>query len=376
MQSQKHSLTQGKLPRSRRGSILVLALGIIALLSAILVAFLTESVARIKYFGLFFNRDDLRAEAYSTLEVTLAVLSELREIDGSLFGPVQGWARPLEYAEYLPPEGLQVSVRVEDETSRLPLNAMTDPRLIKAFFDVQGLGLSESQELTDCLIDWMDTDNNKLLNGFDGEDYESEFDPPYRPSNASIATWEELRLIYKVKDFFFNEDGLPNEYYNEFINTFSLYSTNDVNLNTANPRVLTLFAKAFAFDDSAVTTYLAGPDGELGTDDDRMFTGKDNELDILTSALRANGISYGFKAEMIKIEVSVTRGESNFLLTAIVSYKGADPGAKDIDRDQLEEEAERADEGKSRGGTARDIDMGKALGYPFDFVMLVENVKI
>lgn len=376
MQPQKNTSNLGTLPKSRRGGILVLALGIIALLSAILAAFLTDSVARIKYFGLFFNRDDLRAEAYSVLEVSLAVLSELREIDGSLFGPVQGWSRPLEYAEYTPPEGLQVSVRVEDETSRLPLNAKTDPRLIKAFFDVQGLGLSESQELADCLIDWMDEDDNKLLNGFDGEDYESEFDPPYRPANASIATWEELRLIYKVKDFFFTEEGLPNEYYNEFINTFSLFSSNDVNLNTANPRVLTLFAKAFAFDDTAVSTYLAGLDGELGTDDDRMFTGKDEQLNILTNALRANGIAYSFKAEMIKIEVNVTRGESNFLLTALVSYKGADPGAKNVDREQLEEEAEQVDETKERGGTAQDIDMGKALGYPFDFVMLVENVKI
>lgn len=354
----------------------MLVLGVIALLSAILVAFLTDSVARIKYFGLFFNRDDLRAEAYSALEVSLAVLSELREIDGSLFGPVQGWAQPLQYAEYTPPEGLQVSVRVEDETSRLPLNATTDPRLIKAFFEIQGFGLSESQELADCLIDWMDEDDDKLLSGFDGDDYESEFDPPYRPSNAPIATWEELRLIYKVKDIFFNEEGLPNEYYNEFIKTFSLFSQNDVNLNTANSQVLTLFAKAFAFDDRAVQDYLAGMDGELGTEDDRMFTGKDDQLNILTDALRAQGIAYSFKAELIRVEVSVSRGESSFLLTALVGYKGADPGAKDIDREDMEEEAERVDETKERGGTAQEIDMGKALGYPFDFVMLVENVKI
>src|SRR5690606_28580353 len=121
----------GSAPSARsKGSILVAVLGFIVLLSAILVAFLGESIARIKYYGLFFNRDDLRVEAYSALEITLAVLSEIHAIDGSINGPAQGWADPLAYAEYTPPEGTRVAVRFEDESGRIPLTPSTDRMLL------------------------------------------------------------------------------------------------------------------------------------------------------------------------------------------------------------------------------------------------------
>ena len=46
--------------RDRRGSIIVLVLVFVILLTFIVVAFLEEAASKIKYYGLFHNRDDLR----------------------------------------------------------------------------------------------------------------------------------------------------------------------------------------------------------------------------------------------------------------------------------------------------------------------------
>ncbi len=58
-------------PRPCRGSILIAVLALTALVSFILLEFMEEATAKIKYYGLFYNRDDLRTEAYSVLETTL-----------------------------------------------------------------------------------------------------------------------------------------------------------------------------------------------------------------------------------------------------------------------------------------------------------------
>ena len=49
--------------RSKQGSIIVLVLVLVVLLTFIVVAFLEEATAKIKYYGLFHNRDDLRTDA-------------------------------------------------------------------------------------------------------------------------------------------------------------------------------------------------------------------------------------------------------------------------------------------------------------------------
>jgi general secretion pathway protein K len=184
----------------QRGSIIVLVLVFIVLLTFIVVAFLEEASAKIKYYGLFHNRDDLRTDAYSAMEVSLAVINQYREIEGALWGPLQGWDKPFEEVEYIPANATSVNVTFEDESAKLPL-ASLDYDTLLMLFDVMGFDFQERQELADGLLDWTDEDDLRRLNGFDGEDYE-DMEPPYRPSNGPITSWDEFQLIQPFNTLF------------------------------------------------------------------------------------------------------------------------------------------------------------------------------
>src|SRR5690606_34148322 len=44
-------------------------------------------------------QDELKMAAYQALELTLAVVEEIRTMDQGLYSPAQGWGNPLEYAQ-------------------------------------------------------------------------------------------------------------------------------------------------------------------------------------------------------------------------------------------------------------------------------------
>ena len=192
---------------AKRGSVIVLVLVFVVLLTFIVTAFLEEATARIKYYGLFHNRDDLRTDAYSAMEVTLAVLNQYLEIEGALWGPGQGWGDPLAELGFQPAHANAVRVTFEDESAKLPLSKLEYDDLL-ILFDVMGFDFPEAQSLADGLLDWTDEDDLRRLNGFDGEDYEDK-DPPYRPSNSDILTWDEFRLIEPLNRTFWDESRRP-----------------------------------------------------------------------------------------------------------------------------------------------------------------------
>ena len=107
----------------------------VVLLTFIVVAFLEEATARIKYYGLFHNRDDLRTDAYSAMEISLAVINQYREVEGALWGPGQGWGNPLEKSDFEPAHASQVRVSFEDESAKLPLSGLDYDTLL-ILFDV------------------------------------------------------------------------------------------------------------------------------------------------------------------------------------------------------------------------------------------------
>ncbi|MDX2110866.1 MAG: type II secretion system protein GspK [Verrucomicrobiota bacterium] len=366
----------------RKGSVIIAVLAIIALLGAILIAFLAEAAGKIKYWGLFYNRDDLRTEAYSMLETTLAVLSEYHEIDQGLTSPTQGWRNPLAHAGITPPEGISVDIKIDDESGKIPLNTKTDRVLIAKFFE--NLDEEENQidfmkagELTDCLMDWMDADDDKGLNGFDGDDYR-DLDPPILPANRELVSWDEFHLIHGWDKVFYDENGLPNQRFTRFKQAFSLINIGVVNLNTITSDALRTIANAYGIDSVWLMMYIAGPDGEIGTADDRQLHKDDPELRRRIDFDHIKGI--GFSIDVMKITINAQRGDASFLITAVVRYKtgGADPTANNSgkSREERNEEAQLNDPNQQRGTTAKSSDAGAALGYPFEFVQLVENSKM
>ena len=356
----------------QRGSVIVLVLVFIVLLSFIVVAFLEEATAKVKYYGLFHNRDDLRVDAYSALEISLAVINEYREVEGALWAPAQGWGNPLEQAGFTPAHAERVTVSFADEAGRLPLASLDYDGLLD-LFSVLGFDLPQAEELADGLLDWTDEDDLRRLNGFDGDDYEDRT-PPYKAANAPIQSWDTFRLIHPFDTYFWDEDGRPLPQWAEFKSSVSLYHTGAVNLNQAPPVVRAWLEERGILYSAGLDDYINGRDGESGTEDDRIWR-KDQNGSLLNND---SNLVTG-ELELLRIRVEAVRGEARFVVEALVTWSGSTPAAPA----QAQPDADtRSDDPRDfsgsrvqrQGATTAPAEAAR-LGYPFRFLRLTENRK-
>lgn len=363
--------------RGRRGSVLALVLALIVLLSFITVLFIEDATDKLLYDALFQAPEDLRAEAYSALDISLAVLNVFQELDGDLWGPDQGWRDPLSFVDFEPLANTQVQVEFRDESGRFSL-AKADFDLLRLVFDELGFDRAVAEELADSLVDWMDEDDLSRLNGFDGEDYEK-LDPPYLPTNGPLRSWDELALIPAFQENFWDEDGVPVPELATFEDAFSLYQDGPVNINAAPPFVIQVLDEMGLVDPQNLASYRAGADGELGTADDRLA----RKMDVggIFPAGEASDL-VSTTSSLLEVSVEVKRGESAFLLRALVSWRGAKTNAN-VGEPAVEEttEAARTDDEadpdrQARGSAQTAVGDAAALGYPFEILWLAENRKI
>lgn len=343
---------------SRRGSVIVAMLGLVAILGAMLVSFTGEATERIKYTGLLDVRTDLRPTAYSALEITLAVLSEIAEIDGGLRAPSQGWNDPLAYSrlEAPFPEGFDVTIDIKDESSRLPLARMGKDEL-EALFYMMDIPSYDAEKLANLLLDWMDANDYARLNSSDGDDY-LRMDPPYWAANAVPTSWDDFRRIEGYNELFWDEDGQPTPQFAQFRDAVSLINTGKVNINSAGPLVISVLAHLGGVDVQSIENDLAGFDGERGTSDDRIVS-QDSTASWLENVPLAS-----YTIDLLRVRVNARSGDAAFTVDALVRWKGANPGAGSTSP------------GMQTGWELFPEDARAALGYPFEIVELRENQKI
>lgn len=343
------------------GSILIAVLGFIVLLTFIVVAFMEEATDKIRYYGLFYHRDDLRTEAYSALETSLAVINQFREIDRALWGPAQGWSNPLAFSGFAAQPGNTVRVTIHDESGKIPLHNI-DLTLLRFVFEELGFERFEQEVLADHLLDWIDEDDLPRISGMDGDAYRR-LDPPYNPANQMLRSWEELRLIPPFLEFFWDEQGMARPELQALQSMLTWQHQGPVNINSANQLVLNVLQRAGIIDAAYAQQHIAGLDGIVGTADDRLIR---TNLDQFLLSQEQRG-RVGSEISVLRIEIEVQRGVGNFLLTALVSWTGANVGAR-------ENQPARSRAGSSQPQTASPS--GAQLAYPFQILTLTENNRL
>lgn len=289
--------------------MLLIVLGIILLASWMLVQIMARVTEEIALRGEERQNDALQACAFQSLEVVMGVLAEIRMLDGALYSPKQGWARPLAYAGFKSavvstntveggevetyaegldeialfefPLGIEVDVVVQDESGRLPINSTPEDRW-KLLFEEMEIQSAEADVLVDCLLDWIDSDKRTRLNGAETAVYQRR-DPAYKPANAPIEDLLDLRFVEGFDRLFFDEHGLPNELFRTFSECVTVDSSPNVNFNTANGLVLEVLAEEMQFEAQGVTDYLNGTDLEPGTADDRVLRPGLDDPDLPTN---------------------------------------------------------------------------------------------
>lgn len=338
---------QKKFPAGRRGSVLIAVLAVLMLLTTLVTRFLEEALEDLEYRSIFSEPMDVRTYAFSMMEVSLATIQEVALIEeGKLYAPEQGWSDPLAYSGFEVPNGWEVSIRIQDEGGKLPLNTMNEALLNRLLEEKLDFDFGTSRELSSMLLDWIDPDDNRRLNGAESEDYLSR-NPPYQAANAPLQSLEELRLIETWEDEFFDDRGRPNELFDQLANLVSVHYGGPLNLNSASAELLELLALEDGYDDRTLFD---------GLDPDQPY------LQRLPDA--ANAQISGVEVRLLRISVTVRRGDVPYTITALV-----EPNFRSEGSGSRNNAPGRRDDETIRRGTPEEQE---SLAYPFRILRLSE----
>ena len=114
--------------KRNRGSVLIIVLVTLMFTVLALVAFIDKASTDLIVDTRDTNNRRLRQDAYSALEVTLAVLENFRSIDGALRSPIEGWSDPLTFASWTPSEGRTSRFRSRMKRAKSPCPERTPRR--------------------------------------------------------------------------------------------------------------------------------------------------------------------------------------------------------------------------------------------------------
>lgn len=342
--------------RPRRGVVLVIVLGMLVLMAWLTTEIIGRVQGEMALRGIREEAAELRPAAYQALEFTIAALAEIRELDGGLYSPIQGWNRPLQYlgleVEKVPvaneddpfqqpakvaapeqplnvtlseemtqlgfPPGIDVEVVVEDKSGRIAINKASEDRL-KLLFEAMDFEMTESEILAQSFLDWIDSNNDPRINGAEAEYYQQK-DPPYKPANRPITNLRELHLVHGFETLFFDETGRPNENFFALEKAVTLHGEGGINLNTANELSLAVLEEEIDLPPEEIANYLYGADMVAGTDDDRVLR-PDLEEDNLPSRGDGEPLDLAQQIRFVQVDITTSAGNSRFLLTAMLDLE-------------------------------------------------------
>ncbi|MDP3072034.1 MAG: type II secretion system protein GspK [Opitutaceae bacterium] len=360
-----------------RGSVLVIVMITLLFATAALLLFMEkasvdllveqrESVAR-----------RLRVEAYSALEVTLAVLHEFRTAGNGLRNPAEGWADPLSFAGYQPGDDRTVLIEFDDESGKLSL-PHTNAIVLTNLFRGWGVSESDAEAVADALLGWMKHGHvytSALRPRYDSAS--PAFEPPGRP----LRSYTELAAIERVRELLYDADGRPNDLWKRFVAAVSLLDFRQPNINGAKPDTLAALGQFDPSQQQRLDEYFRGAGAYQGRGP--QFVQNAGEVQRIAGPA---GDSSGFASTIsaLRITVTVRDGRTEFRLSAVVAPPG---GATTVQKTATKAvtttaAAKSAAEASNREAAAAaqraqaEKKAAASLRYPFTLLEIRENDEI
>lgn len=336
-----------------RGSVILFVLGVLLLTAFLLTQLIARAGGELLVESRAARSAGLRSEAYSVLEVVLAVLADVRAADGALHAPQQGWGDPLAYAGYTPGPGLSVDVRFEDETGKLPLAAADEATLVR-YAEAVGVGRADAERLADALLAWTRAGHVPAFAETDPLRYELA-ELPYAAPARPLRSFEELRAVAVAQELFFEPDGRWNELGERFRRDATPFRFESVNLNSARPSVLA--ALGLAPEQAMAAAERLAPDPAQ--------PGRFHRTVAEAAAVAGTdlaGAPFGAEVRCLRLGIAVRHGGVPFLLEAVVQLSAGAAGAWPPDEDEVPFEP--------RPATRKRVD------YPFRILELRESHRL
>ncbi|OIO39685.1 MAG: hypothetical protein AUJ75_01035 [Candidatus Omnitrophica bacterium CG1_02_49_10] len=268
---------------SERGSIMIVSIWILMILSLLAIGLAFRSSIELKLAAFHMNTSKAFYAARGAVVVALGE-KEREYIEGKslqIDALSEGWSRNEEVLKSIdigeckaavkydyiedPSEEPVVFYGMQDEYARININEApfgTLKGLIHAFLDDE----DDAAGIAGNIIDWRDEDNTPTEDG-EGrivglEDY-ANLEKGYGPKNQRFRSAEELLLV----------EGVTDDLFSEIKDYITIFGDGKININTANRVCLdSLFGEAYASLGDKIVSWRNGVDGEPGTPDDRWFT--------------------------------------------------------------------------------------------------------
>jgi len=173
--------------------------------------------------------------------------------------------------------GESFSARISSEGDRLNLNTLLenaefDRIVLEELFYQWGLRRDEAVDVVDCLVDWIDADDEPTTVGAERSFYYS-LDRLNHPFNRPFETLNEVLL---VKDFELVVAANPG-----WRQAFTLLSDGPLDLNEAPPELISPVCQCPIEDARQLVSIRDGIDQLPGTIDDLRFEDVDSALELL-----------------------------------------------------------------------------------------------
>lgn len=373
----------------RRASILLVVIITLLFASVTLVAFVEKASNDLTVETREAIAVHLRREAYSAMQVTLAVLEEFRQVNGGLRSPAEGWGDPLGFAGWTPGEGLTAEVSFEDESGKLSLPHADAATLVNLFksWDLQQ---SDAERLADALMSWMKKDYVPTTSI--SPDYDSGA-MPYAPPLRPLRSYSELAAIDVARDLLYDENGVPNERWHRFVDSISLFDFKQTNLNGGRSDVYSALGQLDPSQQHLLSDYLNGT-GDRQSMGPGFFQSTKDAAGLIGAGTLPSG--YGTTISALRVNIAIHQGRTVFHLSAVVapSQGGATTvQTKAVTSSLVDKQSPNGtatsgsdssnanDSSTTNGTTDPNSAVAKTpaapkLNYPFTLLEIKENVEI
>jgi type II secretory pathway component PulK len=263
------------LPVANRGSILIISLWAVCLLSAFAVILSSGVRQKIILVQRFDERDKLRLIAEAGAKKAIC---KLLEMEWPGYDTLKDkWSNDVEAFRgitvgdgsfdvcYNYTDDLSGATEQRwgliDEERKININRIDIVVLTRLFIITLGLDEAQSQELAASIIDWRDKDSELSIPSGSAEDSYYRFIPhPYECKDADFENLNELLLV----------KGMTGDIFEKIKDYITIYGSGKVNINTASKQVILALGLSESITDKVIT-FRAGEDGVTGTADDNFF---------------------------------------------------------------------------------------------------------
>jgi len=195
--SHKYKLSPVVIRENEKGTILVLVLWVIALLTMVAGYFSVETRLRGNMGHGTWNLLKSKLEIESVLNLAAVYMAPLEQ-DSDTDDPDHFLlADGSTYKVFI--NGRDLEFTIEDERGKIDLNKVSEETLATVLDGLLGAQDENiASNLTDAILDWRDNDDDKRPHGAEKEYYQA-LSPSYEPSNSKFMYLEQLLLVKDMK---------------------------------------------------------------------------------------------------------------------------------------------------------------------------------